>query len=56
MKRFVFLEFIYSFCSYIRVCFQLIAFVREHVWHKVLLMGFLMRLALTHVYSAISDL
>ena len=32
-KRFViFLGFIYLFCSNIRVCFQLDAFVREHMW------------------------
>ena len=37
-KTFVsFLGFIYLFCSYIHVCFQLVAFVREHVWHKALL-------------------
>ena len=28
----IFLGFIYLFCSYIRVCFQLAAFVREHTW------------------------
>ena len=35
MKRFLFLK-IYLFSSYIRVCFQLIAFVREHIWRKAL--------------------
>ena len=30
-KRFVFFR-IYSFCSNIRLCFQLDAFVKEHVW------------------------
>ena len=50
MKRFVFFR-IYLFCSYIHVCFQLVAYVREHLWHKVLLMGFSMRLELTHVCS-----
>ena len=49
-KRFVFWG-IYLFCSYIRLCFQLDAFVREHIWHKDLLMGYLMRLELTHVCS-----
>ena len=42
-----FLEFIYSFCSYIRAGFQLNAFVREHVWHKAELMGYSMRLEFT---------
>ena len=35
-KRFVFLRIIYLFYSYIRVCFQLIAFVRELMWHKAM--------------------
>ena len=39
---------------YIYVCFQLVAFVREHVWHKAFLMGYLMRLELTLV-SSIND-
>ena len=52
MKRFVFLlGFIYLFCSYIRVCFQLLAFVREHIWHKALLMGYSMKLEFTCVCS-----
>ena len=36
-KRFVFFEFIYfvlTYVLYIYVRFQLVAFVREHVWHK----------------------
>ena len=35
--------------SYICVFFQFVAFVREHIWHKVLLMGCSMRLELTRV-------
>ena len=31
------------------VCFQLVAFVREHVWHKPLSMGYSKRLELTLV-------
>ena len=50
MKRFVFLR-IYLFCSYIRVCFQLVAFIREHIWHKVLLMEYSTRHELTPVCS-----
>ena len=50
-KRFVFFECIYLFCSYIRVCFQLLAFAREHIWHKVWLMGYSMRLEITCVCS-----
>ena len=46
-----FLEFIYLFCSYIHVCFQLVAFVREHIWNKALLMGYSMRLELTSFCS-----
>ena len=42
-----FLEFIYLFCSSIRVCFKLYAFVREHVWPKAFLMGYSMKLELT---------
>ena len=34
-KRFVFLESI-IFYSYIRVCFQVDAFIRENVWHKLI--------------------
>ena len=33
-------------CSYIRVCFQFDAFVKEHSWHKVLLIGYSVRLEL----------
>ena len=43
-KRFPFLGYIYLFRSYIRVFFQLVVFVKEHIWHKVLLMGCLVRL------------
>ena len=51
-KRFVFLlGFTYSFCSYIRVCFQRVAFAREPIWHKSLLMRYSMRPELTRVYS-----
>ena len=51
-KRFVFfLGFVYLFCSYICVCFQLVAFIREHIWLKALLIGYSMRLELTHVCS-----
>ena len=46
-----FLEFIYLFHSYRRVYFQLVAFVKEHIWHKALLMGYSMRLELTRVCS-----
>ena len=50
-KRFVFFKFIYLFCSYIRVCLNLVAFVRGHIWHKALLMGNSMRLELIRVYG-----
>ena len=46
-----FLELIYLFCSYIDACFQLVAFVREHIWQKALLMGYSMKLELTCVCS-----
>ena len=49
-KRIVFFR-IYLFCSYICVCFHLVAFIREHVLLKVLLMGYPMRLELTIVCS-----
>ena len=42
---------IYSFCSYIHLCFQLDAFIREYVWHKALLMEYSLRLKLTCVCS-----
>ena len=48
-KRTVFFRMYLFFCSYIRVCFQLDTFVREHVWHKALLMWYSMRLELTRV-------
>ena len=56
-KRFVFFEFIFLFLHtcYINVCFQLVASVREHMWHKSLLMGYSIRLDLTLV-SSINDL
>ena len=41
---------LFLFC-YIYVCFQLVAFVREHMWHKAFLMGYSMRLELTLVSS-----
>ena len=47
-----FLEFIYLVSSCIRVCFQLVTFVREHTWHKALLMGYSMRLELTPVWNS----
>ena len=53
-KRFVVFEFIYfvlTYVLYIYVCFQLVAFVREHVWHKAFLMGYSMRLELILVSS-----
>ena len=52
-KRFVFFEFIYLFCSYICVCFQLVGFVIEHIWHKALLMRYSMRFELTRFCSLI---
>ena len=39
----------YLFRSYICVHFQLVAFVREHMWHKTIWLGHLMKLDLTHV-------
>ena len=49
-KRF-FLGFVYLFYYYIRVCFQFVDFVREHIWHKAFLMGYSMRLEHTRVCS-----
>ena len=49
-KRFVFFR-IYLFCFYICVCFQLIAFVRQYICHKALLIGYLMRLEVTRACS-----
>ena len=43
--------YIYMYMCYIYVCFQLVAFVKEHVWHKAFLMGYSMRLELTLVSS-----
>ena len=52
MKRFVFsLGFICLFCSYIHVCFQLVTFIREHIYYKALLMGYSVGLELTRVCS-----
>ena len=45
------LYFLNLFCSYVRVYFQFVAFVGEHIWHKALLMGYSIRLELTRVYS-----
>ena len=39
----------YLFRSYIRVCFQLVVFVREHMWRKAIWMGQPMRLKLIRV-------
>ena len=52
-KRFVFLNLFILFLHtcYICVCFQLVAFVRVHMWHKALLIGYSMRLELTLVSS-----
>ena len=47
VERFAFFEFIYfvlTYALYIWVCFQLVAFVREPVWHKAFWMGYSMRL------------
>ena len=43
-QRFVFFKEL--FCSYTRVCFQLVAFVREHMWLKAIWIGHPMRLKL----------
>ena len=45
----------YLYRCYICVSFQLVAFVREHIWHKALLMEYLMRLEITLV-SSFNDL
>ena len=42
---------IYLIHYYIRVCFQLVAFVNEHIWYKALLMGYHIRLELKKVCS-----
>ena len=49
-KWFVFLK-IYSFPSHIHVYFQLVAFIREPIWHKALWMGYWRRLELTCAWS-----
>ena len=36
---------------YIRVCFQLVVFIREHIWHKALLMGYSMRVEITLTHN-----
>ena len=57
-KRFLFFKFIYfvlTYMLYVYVCFQLVAFIGEHMWHKALLMGYSMRLELTLV-SSLNDL
>ena len=38
-------------CVYIYIYIHLVAFIREHVWHKLLLMRYLMKLELTRVCS-----
>ena len=48
-----FLGFIYLFCFYIHVCFQLDDFIREREWHKALVMEYSMRHELTCVCSFI---
>ena len=56
-KRFVFLNLFILFLHtcYIYEYFQLVAFVREHMWNKAFLKGYSMRLELTLV-SRINDL
>ena len=57
-KRFAFFKFIFFLHTcyiYIYICFQLVAFVSEHMWHKALLMDYSMRLELTLV-SSLNDL
>ena len=46
-----FLRFIYFVLTY---CFQLVAFLREHLWHKAMWMGYSMRLKLTCVWMVFS--
>ena len=50
MKRFVFFR-IYLFCSNIHVYFELVAFVREHIWHKALLMGYSLMFAVRMIFN-----
>ena len=49
-KRFIFLNLslLFLHMCYIYVCFQLIDFVRECMWHKTMLMGYTMKLELTY--------
>ena len=47
-RRFVSFR-IYLLYSYLRVRFQIVSFVREHIRHKALLMGYSMRLELIRV-------
>ena len=47
-NRFVFSKN-YLFCSCIHVCFQPVAFVREHMWHKAIWIGDPMRLKLSRL-------
>ena len=46
-KRFVLFR-IYLFILFLHTCFQLVAFVTEHIWQKALLMGYSMRLETTN--------
>ena len=53
-KRFVFFKnlfILFLHTCYICVYFQLVAFVREHIWHKAFLMGYSVRLELILVCS-----
>ena len=52
-NRFVFfyLFILFLHTCYIRVCFQVVPFVRENIWHKALLMGYSIRLEITLVCS-----
>ena len=56
VKEEICIFWIYLFCSYVwYICmFPACCFVREHVWHKVFLMGYSMRLELNLV-SSIND-
>ena len=47
-KRFDFLK-IYLFCSNIRVCFQIVGFVRENMWRKTICMKYSMIIELTRI-------
>ena len=49
-KRFVFI-LIHLFCFYVRFIYVYIAFVREYMWRKALLMECSMRLELTLFHS-----